>query len=498
MRLPLIVDKDSQISIEDSRNLIYIYIPFHKITYTVTSGSMTTDHPTSVSLISSIQDWWSYPKKTSQVKEKSSSENEKLRSNELKSRIVEYELFRKVFTSSVYLCHPAEDSEVPADEKYVGQFLDVDIGDDLAIHEFYLENRSSDVPEGDVVDVVVIHGYMAALGYFIKNYEQIVKSKDGVRLHAIDLPGFGNSSRPPFPPSLLDDLSPLDEIEQIKQIENWFIDKIELWRKKRGIKSFKLIAHSMGAYLASCYLMKYNNPTDPNTKKIVEEVVMVSPLGTETSYASLLSPNSLHALGGNPLKEFITRESGETVEIDPELERLWQYLGKPRAPLIRILQHLWKWKISPFEVLQYLGPFYSKILSYWSYARFQNLKANDDSGSGSDLISSLHNYSFSVFNQYPRSGELAIVKIITFEILAKLPLSDRGLIEYLHDQGIKTLWMYGEKDWMNFKGGKFIHDKLSEKGASSSFLIVPRAGHHIYLDNSSTFNSECINFLNLK
>ena len=66
------------------------------------------------------------------------------------------------------------------------------------IHEFYLENNNeSTFGNQQQQHIVIIHGYMAAMGYFIKNVEDVIKIP-GVRLHLIDLPGFGNSSRPKF------------------------------------------------------------------------------------------------------------------------------------------------------------------------------------------------------------------------------------------------------------------------------------------------------------
>lgn len=103
----------------------------------------------------------------------------------------------------------------------------------------------------------------------------------------IDLPGFGNSARPKFPRQFLTKpTKKRQQIEQILEIENWFIDKIENWRLIRNIANFKLIAHSMGAYLSCCYVMKYNNQGDT---KIVSDLILVSPMGTESNEHSLIN-----------------------------------------------------------------------------------------------------------------------------------------------------------------------------------------------------------------
>ena len=54
------------------------------------------------------------------------------------------------------------------------------------------------VDKDPVTDVVLIHGYAASLGLFIDNFD-LLSSAPGIKIHAIDLLGFGFSSRPKFP-----------------------------------------------------------------------------------------------------------------------------------------------------------------------------------------------------------------------------------------------------------------------------------------------------------
>ncbi|EGW32830.1 uncharacterized protein SPAPADRAFT_60173 [Spathaspora passalidarum NRRL Y-27907] len=316
---------------------------------------------------------------------------------------------------------------------------------------------------------------MAALGYFVNNISEII-STPGMRLHLIDLPGFGNSSRPKFPAEFLIEPDTREaKIAQIKLVEGWFIDCIETWRIKRDLHKFNMIAHSMGAYLTSCYLMKYNR--DP--KLVVDRVILVSPMGTESSEVSLLS--------NKPTEEENKPDPENEVELLVEsLE-----MGRPRFPKNYIIRTLWKHNKSPFMILQKLGPFYSKVLSYWSFKRFKN-------HADEEVIMKLHRYSYSIFNQFPGSGELAITKFINHEILARLPLCERGLIEYFKEYNVQALWLYGDKDWMNHRGGEHIHTQVSKTDPSlSQFMIVENAGHHIYLDNPAKFNSIVTKFFDL-
>lgn len=439
---------------------------------------------TSIGLSQSIKDWWT----TSSALIKPTERNENYKQARLKNLMIEYDLYKAILSDDIKINKPGLCEYT---EGIVGSFKDTDLDDGNFIHEFLLENHTGVLDEV----IVIVHGYMAASGYFVKNFEELIKAKPGLKIHVIDLPGFGNSSRPKFPSELLrtyDDK--YNQINQVLMTENWFIDKIEEWRIANSIDKFKLIGHSMGSYLSCSYLMKYN-------LNQVTEFIAVSPMGTESSYVSLINDKHLqvnhHDVGGTPLHELLQTQTatGEITE-DGELSHLWERLGKPKFPSSVILKKLWQWKISPFQVLQLLGPFFSKILSLWSYQRFKNLKDNQGN-TNHDLLLKLHYYSYSIFNQYQGSGELAITKLVNHEILALMPLCDRGLVQYFKDNKIRTLWMYGEKDWMNLKGGEYIYENLKEAGADSELVIIENAGHHIYLDNPSEFNRAVLDFFKL-
>ncbi|CCG25636.1 hypothetical protein CORT_0C02610 [Candida orthopsilosis Co 90-125] len=446
----------------------------------------------SIPIFQSIQDWWSSSSELKREHGTVNKEDKKFREALLKNRKVEYDLFRAVLPDDIYIESPvAEDTNENKSSCMRGKLLDVELKDESFIHEFYLENTDP----GPERHIVIIHGYMAALGYFIKNIESLIKTP-GIRIHLIDLPGFGNSARPKFPRQFLTKpTKKRQQIEQILEIENWFIDKIENWRLIRNIANFKLIAHSMGAYLSCCYVMKYNNQGDT---KIVSDLILVSPMGTESNEHSLINDEryniNLH-YASDPLRELQFEENDKEVVISPEFTKAWELVGKPKFPKSSVLQKLWENNKSPFDLLQKTGPFYSKLISYWSFARFKNFSDSEDAV---DLIYKLHGYSFSIFNQYQASGELAITKLINHEILARLPLCDRGFVDFLVDNNINTLWLYGDKDWMNSKGGEYIFKKISEKNDTiTEFKVVENAGHHIYLDNPQAFNTLVLDFFNL-
>ncbi|GEQ72917.1 hypothetical protein JCM33374_g6605 [Metschnikowia sp. JCM 33374] len=497
-------------------------------------------HQTSVGWWTSVKDWWSVSSALQKPTEKAvhTPQFAAARAQNVK---IEYDLFRAVLSPDVYIYPPVanaheKDEPLATSHAITARFLDTTLADGPVpgacfIHEFELTHAPDlTVPRRHLV---LIHGYMAAMGYFVKNLEAIAKSYPNLVVHVLDMPGFGNSARPAFPASLLrlpKGASRADEIRQIIDVENWFIDKIELWRIAKNLAHFDLVGHSMGAYVSSCYLLKYNKPP----AKIVHSFMLVSPMGTESSDISLINDKSLqfnhHDVASNPLDEIFATSASCDQQLshnDDASLSLWKRLGKPKFPRNAVLRALWNNHISPFQLLQLSGPFYSKLLSFWSFQRFQHLSANTvksaksteaaqstDSATATatatasadptnpsseddnvNLILKLHEYSFSIFNQYQASGELAITKFINHEIVPRLPLCDRGFVEYLNDANIRTLWMYGDKDWMNSKGGEYCVEKL--QGLSSpatEHVTISNAGHHIYLDNPEDFNNAVIDF----
>lgn len=478
----------------------------------------STARANSIGMWASVKDWWGVSLALQKPTEKAvkMAQYESARAQNIQA---EYNLFRAILSPEIYIVPvdlgrvqldlPEKDGFLPPQHKLTARFVDTylssaEVDGSCFIHELEITNTSDlNVPQRHIV---LIHGYMAAMGYFIKNVEEIAKSYPNLVVHVIDMPGFGNSARPEFPKSLLKlpgGASKADEIRQIIAVENWFIDKLEEWRTTKKIEHFDLVAHLMGAYILSCYLLKYNRLP----AKVVDKFILVSPLGTESSDISLISNKKLqfnhHDVASDPLQEiFASQDFDHEDPKKEELHHLWERLGKPKFPRNAVLRTLWNNHMSPFQLLQKFGPFYSKLLSFWSFQRFLNLSTNfseTDSGeipvANDDLILKLHEYSFLIFNQYQASGELAITKLINHEIVPRIPLCDRGFVEYLNDANIKTLWMYGDKDWMNSKGGEYCVEKLQGLSHPDAELVtIHNAGHHIYLDNPEEFNKTVVDF----
>lgn len=90
--------------------------------------------------------------------------------------------------------------------------------------------------------VVLLHGFGAGIGLWCMNVDNISNNRRPV--YAMDLLGFGRSSRPKF------NTDP-------EQVEHQFVNSIEKWRSEIKLEKFILLGHSFGGYLATAYSIQH-------------------------------------------------------------------------------------------------------------------------------------------------------------------------------------------------------------------------------------------------
>lgn len=400
-------------------------------------------------------------------------------------------------------------------------------GKNRALNEFSVERHTSEPAENNLV---ILHGYGAGLGFFYKNFEPLSRAP-GWQLYALDMLGMGRSSRPPFR------LKAKTKEAQITEAEDWFIDSLEEWRIKKKIDKFTLIGHSMGGYMAMCYALKYPGR--------LNKLILASPVGIPED------PYATHAAMPPPPEQQQNESSGEddnnSFNTQSGAERDAQLKQKsnpnripaggdsansstpPRRPYPRWLTYLWDANISPFSFVRWAGPLGPRLVSGWTSRRFSHLPP--------DEALALHDYSYSLF-RLRGSGEYALAYILAPGAFARSPLIRRvgalgrqpleqkthqvsstgELVQHPEtdnassstssaiprEPGLPVLFMYGENDWMDVRGGyaaKKIMDaetarvlasatpeeKLRDR-SSAEVVIIKNAGHHLYLDGPDEFN----------
>ncbi|EGC32826.1 hypothetical protein DICPUDRAFT_49330 [Dictyostelium purpureum] len=117
------------------------------------------------------------------------------------------------------------------------------------------EQKFIDIGNGQVINtikigdkgepIVLVHGFGAGIGLWCCNLDFLSKY---YTVYAIDLIGFGRSSRP----------DP-EQIKTLDEAENTWTESINEWSKKVGLDKFHLVGHSLGGYVSACYALKYPN-----------------------------------------------------------------------------------------------------------------------------------------------------------------------------------------------------------------------------------------------
>ncbi|KAL4810752.1 Alpha/Beta hydrolase protein [Aspergillus unguis] len=393
-------------------------------------------------------------------------------------------------------------------------------GKNRALNEFSVER----VGEKADQHLVMLHGYGAGLGFFYKNFEPLSRPA-GWQLHALDLLGMGRSTRPSFK------IKAKEREDAIREAEDWFVDALEEWRIKRNIERFTLLGHSLGGYIAVNYALKYPGR--------LNKLILASPVGI---------PEDPYAMAAElPQKQDQPVIAAEAAAVPPdEAQKGTAPKGDnnillkgppadassdrpPRRTIPKWFAYLWEANISPFTLVRWAGPLGPRLVSGWTSRRFSHLPA--------DEAKALHDYSYSIFSQRG-SGEYALAYILAPGAFARSPLIRRiegvgrqmipasvpplsssasNISTKPHDAtaaaeannprretGLPVVFMYGDHDWMDYKGGQKAAAKIREEkervlkdatpeeraadNASAKVVMIKNSGHHVYLDGWEQFN----------
>lgn len=112
----------------------------------------------------------------------------------------------------------------------------------------------------------MLHGFAYGIAFWAMTVEEIAAQRP---LYAMDLLGFGRSSRPEFSTNAA-------------VIEKQFVDSIEKWRKVMKIDKMILLGHSFGGFLASSYALRF--------PERVEHLILADPWGFESKPENYRAP----------------------------------------------------------------------------------------------------------------------------------------------------------------------------------------------------------------
>ncbi|CAD6998503.1 unnamed protein product [Ceratitis capitata] len=120
---------------------------------------------------------------------------------------------------------------------YRGFFVDIGpaVGEADKIWTISMNTDSKEEP------MVLLHGLGAGVALWVMNLDSFAKDRP---VYAMDVLGFGRSSRPTFSNDAL-------------ICEKQFVKSVEEWRREMNINKMVLLGHSMGGFIASSYALSY-------------------------------------------------------------------------------------------------------------------------------------------------------------------------------------------------------------------------------------------------
>lgn len=378
-------------------------------------------------------------------------------------------------------------------------------GQNRALNEFSVERVGEEADQ----HLVMLHGYGAGLGFFYKNFEPLSRL-GGWQLHALDLLGMGRSTRPSFR------IKAKEREDAIREAEDWFVDALEEWRVKRNIERFTLLGHSLGGYIAVNYALKY--PGRINKLILASPVgvpedpyAMASELPQKQDQAAIAASSAAVPPGDAPKGDNNILLKGPPADASSD--------RPPRRTVPKWFAYLWEANISPFSLIRWTGPLGPRLVSGWTSRRFSHLPA--------DEAKALHDYSYSIFSMRG-SGEYALAYILAPGAFARSPLIRRiegvgrqmipasvpsspssptnitELNKARRENGLPVVFMYGDHDWMDYKGGMAAAAKIRDEkqrvlegatpeerkadNGSAKVVMIKNSGHHVYLDGWEQFN----------
>eukprot|EP01133_Synstelium_polycarpum_P002953 gene2953-3395_t len=276
--------------------------------------------------------------------------------------------------------------------------------------------------------LVLIHGYGAGLGFWCANIDFLAQH---YTVYAIDLVGFGRSSRP--------DLS---KLKTQAEAEEFWTTSIKDWSEEVGLnEKFNILGHSLGGYLSTCFSLRHPEK--------VKSLVLADAWGIPHR------PEDYEAKISLPLK----------------------LLGKVITPDV------------PLAMLRALGPYGPDMIYKFRndlLRKFSGIFPEDTLKPDALKPNRVADYIYHSNAQSPASGE-HLFKLLSLPMgWAVNPLIDR--VKFI-DPEIDMTLLFGSNSWIDRSSGLALQQELKNV---RDVVIIEKSGHHIYIDNVNDFHSSIL------
>ncbi|XP_051984656.1 (Lyso)-N-acylphosphatidylethanolamine lipase-like isoform X1 [Xyrauchen texanus] len=277
--------------------------------------------------------------------------------------------------------------------------------------------------------LVMIHGFGGGVGLWIRNLDALSHSRP---VYAVDLLGFGRSSRPSFP-------------SDASLAEEQFVSSIEQWRESLGLEHMILLGHSLGGYLATSYTIQY--------PERVSHLILVDAWGFPERPQSQGS-------GG---------QGSEVKRVSPP-----RWL-KAVASVFSLF--------NPLAVIRAAGPWGPGLVNRFRpdfKRKFEDLFDDD----------TMTQYIYHCNAQSP-SGEVGFKAMSESFGWAKRPMVQRV---NLLPPTMPVTMLYGALSWVDSSTGNRVAEIRGK--SPTSVILIEDASHHVYADQPDEFNRVVQNICN--
>ncbi|XP_051989937.1 (Lyso)-N-acylphosphatidylethanolamine lipase-like [Xyrauchen texanus] len=279
--------------------------------------------------------------------------------------------------------------------------------------------------------LVMVHGFGGGVGLWIHNLDALSHSRP---VYALDLLGFGRSSRPLFP-------------SDASLAEEQFVSSLEEWRQSLGLERMILLGHSLGGYLATSYSIQY--------PERVSHLILVDAWG----FPERPQPQSQGSEG----------QGSEVKKVSP-----------PRW--VKAVASLFSF-FNPLAVIRAAGPLGPGLVNRFRpdfKRKFGDLFDDD----------TMTQYLYHCNAQSP-SGEVGFKAMSESLGWAKRPMVQRV---NLLPPSMPITMLYGSLSWVDSSTGNQV---AHIRGKSpTSVILIEDASHHLYADQPDEFNRVVQNICN--
>ena len=147
----------------------------------------------------------------------------------------------------------------------------------------------------------------------------------------------------------------------------------------------------------------------------------------------------------------------------------------------------WVWEngVTPMAFVRFVGPYGPRLVHNILNKRVSFMPEASAMRNGVINLQDLSDYLYHNW-ALKASSEKALTTH-----LAPMAYAVRPLIDMLLPERVKmpvTFIYGGESDWMDYRNGQQVVDKLLASGHQAELHRIPASGHQVFLDNPSVFN----------